>query len=120
MNSTTKDFYDHGLIDMLGTIQVKFNEFQRTFTSLSYLKDLSEDHIYIRYSDVIHRPHNSSFENFTQENRDQYMRLCLRPRVQAVPARPIQGRENMDSQMLFSDEQPSGSKQEESKVSAPI
>jgi len=26
----------------------------------------------------------------------------------------------MDSQMLFSDEQPSGSKQEESKVSAPI
>ena len=43
-----------------------------------YLADITEDVIYGALSDAIRLDQSNPFENFTQENRDSYLRLKLR------------------------------------------
>ena len=42
------------------------------------IEDITEDHLYEVYSEAIKQSHSAPFDNFTQHNRDAYLRLKFR------------------------------------------
>lgn len=47
----------------------------KTYEELQYLKSLDETAIYNSYEDIIKRSHTLTFDGFTQDHRDAYVRL---------------------------------------------
>ena len=55
-----------------------YDLFEKTLSNSSYLKEITEDVIYEAYQGVIKKNHTREFTDFSQNNRNAYIRLKLR------------------------------------------
>ena len=69
---------ENGLIDDLAIANSQYDRFEKLLLSCDYLENITEDVIYTALSGAIRSDNSSAFDNFTQLDRDSYLRLKLR------------------------------------------
>jgi diketogulonate reductase-like aldo/keto reductase len=69
---------ENGLIDDLAIANSQYDHYEQLLLSCEYLGNITEDVIYAALSGAIRSDNSSAFENFTQLDRDSYLRLKLR------------------------------------------
>ena len=74
-NQRIKNIYKEGLILEVDQVHSKYQRLSRLLQRTQYLSDISEDLIYQAYSDVINMEQSRSFEDFTEDHRQAYLRL---------------------------------------------
>ena len=67
-----------GDLSQLFTLEDKLGKFTSQLNSLEYLATLSEGDVYEKYYPAILSDNTSPFSNFTQDDRDTYIRLKFR------------------------------------------
>lgn len=70
-----KDIYKGGLILNVDQVNSKYQRLSRLLQRTKYLSDISEEIIYQAYSDVISLEQRRSFEDFTDQHREAFLRL---------------------------------------------
>lgn len=70
-----KDIYKGGLILNVDQVNSKYQRQSRLLQRTKYLSDISEEIIYQAYSDVMNLEQRRSFEDFTDQHREAFLRL---------------------------------------------
>lgn len=70
-----KDIYKDGLILNVDQVNSKYQRQSRLLQRTKYLSDISEEIIYQAYSDVMNLEQRRSFEDFTDQHREAFLRL---------------------------------------------
>ena len=85
--SNVEQLVDEGRVIELHEVNLKYEQYKDIVEKSQYLEDISEDKIYDVYREAIRQDHNMPFKEFTQDERDAYLRLKLKGLIFHSPER---------------------------------